>query len=278
VGPPKNRSSALRSSSIWVGLVLLVLVPATVSASGSSRTVGVAAGEQVVYSYHVHNSYINDTTDQNVTTDTYWNLTIDIQSVSTNSSLPDLGYHITEDSISDGTVVGTYSESNLTTLFDPFDIGTYLGNLGFPAFIFTDVQNGTKNFGYNVPTTSLPPWATSNSTEVPQNITVAVVRTPASIYVSLRDVLLKSSSPFMIAAVTYSATTGVMESSAMYTLLSGVYKNFFYTLLSFGQHSAHNYTYLWYVALGAVAAVVVVVGVIRRPSQRQKKVDKMRKG
>lgn len=267
----------MRSSIVWVGLVLLVLVPATVTASGSDRTVGVAAGERAVYSYHVHNSYINDTTDQNVTTDSYWNLTIDIQSVNTSSSLPDIGYHITEDSISDGSVVGTYTESNLTTVFDPFDSGTYLGNLGFPAFIFTDVQNGSKNFGFNVPTTSLPSWATSNSTETPQNITVAVVRTPASIYVSLRDVLANSSYPFMIAGVTYSAATGVMNSSAMYTILSGVYKNFFYTLLSFGRYTAPNYTYVWYVALGAAAAAVVVVGVVRRPSRRQRKVDKLRK-
>ncbi len=258
-------------------MILLLLVPGSVTASGSDRPVGVAAGDQYVYSYHVHNSYINDTTDANDTTDLYWNLTIDIQSVNATASLPDIGYQIIEDSISQGSVVGAYTETNLTTVFDPFDSGTYLGNLGFPAFIFTDVSNGTKNFGFNVPTTSLPSWATSNSSETPQNVTVAVVRTPASIYVSLRDAILNSSSPFMIAAVTYSAANGVMESSKMYTILSGVYKNFFYTLLSSGQYTAPaNYEYLWYAALVGVAALVVVA-VIRRPSRRQRKIDKMRK-
>ena len=247
------------------------------TASGNVRPIGVAAGDRIVYLYRVHNSFDNATTGANETTDSYWNITIDIQSVITNSSLPDIGYHIKEDAIRNGNIINTYTENNLTTIFDPFDTGTYLGNLGFPAFIFTDVSNGTKNLGFNVKTNSLPPWATSNSTEVPQNVTVAVQRTPSSIDVALTDKLLKSSSPWMEAAVTYNPVTGVMQSSRMYTVLGGVYKDFFYSLLGFGQFSTPNYAYLWYGALGAVAVAVVVIGLSRRPSRREKKITKMRR-
>jgi hypothetical protein len=214
-----------------------------------------------------------------MTTDSYWNLTIQVQSVNTSTSLPYVGYQIKEDYIYNGSVVSTYTERNLTTIFDPFDSETYLGNLGFPAFVFTDVTNGSKTFGFNVPTTSLPSWTSINNS-VPQNITVAVVRTPAAIYVSLRDTVLNAS--FMVAAVTYNPATGIMEKSSMYTVLGGVYKDFFYTLLSSTKSgpsasSAPGTPYLWYIAVGVTATAVAVIGISRRPSRRQRKVDRMRK-
>jgi hypothetical protein len=266
----------LRSSLAWAGFFLLILLLQTPIAA-STRTVGVGPGDRLVYYYHVHNSYINDTSDANVTTDLYWNLTINVQSVNQSSRLPDIGYQIEEDSIHQGKVANTYSENNLTTVFDPFDTGTYLGNLGFPAFMFTDVVAGIRSFGFNVPTNSLPPWATTNSTELPQNVTVSVKKSPSLIYVGLRDDLLNGTATFMTAGLTYNSTTGVMISSAMYTVLSGVYKNFFYTLLSFGRVSSFNYTYVVLAAGVGVVIVAAAFSFVKRPSRKQRKIDRMRR-
>ena len=245
----------MRFGGVWVWLTLLILVPAAFAAT-PARTVGVVPGDRAVYAYRVRSSSYNDTTGVNITTNLYWNLTIQVRSVDVNATPPDIGYQIREDALSNGSVASTYIEDNLTTVFDPFDTGTYIGNLGFPAFIFTDVQNETKNFGYNVPTTNLPPWATPADRQVPQNVTVTVVRSEKSIYVSLKDDLLNSTYPFMIAGITFNSVTGVMESSKMFTILSGVYKSFFYTLLSFVQGPQPIPIYFFLLPL-AVANIVV---------------------
>jgi len=267
----------LRASAVWVWLTLLILVPAAFAAT-PARTVGVVPGDHIVYAYHVRSSSYNDTTGANITSNLYWNLTIQVQSVDASANPPDVGYQIREDALTNGSITDTYTETNLTTVFDPFNTTTYTGNLGFPAFVFTNVQNETKNFGYNVPTTNLPPWATPADREVPQNITVTVVRSQKSIYVSLRDDLLNATNPFMIVGMTFDAATGVMQSSKMFTVLSGVYKSFYYTLLSFVQGAQPIPVYFYLLPLAvAVVAVVAAVEIRRRPSHRKRAVQKMRK-
>ncbi len=265
----------MRSKTALAVIALLVLVP-QVALAGPSRSFGAVPGDRIVYGYHAHNSYINDTTDANVTTDLYWNLTIAVESVNMSSSLPFIQYNILVQALDNGAVVQSTSERNQTTIFDPFDGGTYLGNLGFPAFIFTDVPNQTKTFGFSYPTSNSPPWAGANETQQPSNVTVSVERTQNQIKVYLTDTIVGFSVPFMKAAMVFDGSTGIMQHLYIYTALADNYKNFFYDLESYSKPFVIPWAYIWYAVAAAVVAIVVV-SLIRRPNRRQRKVDRLRK-
>lgn len=270
-----HRWLVLRSSTVvGIGLLVLVLVPGVVSGTGFQGTIGIKAGDQLVYAYTIFSAGVNSN-DVNVTSTTLLNLTINILYVNATAPVGYVEYTMKEDLIVNGAINTTSTSNNFTAIFNPFVNTTYLGNLGFPAFAYVNVPNGTKNFPLTVSVAAPPPWASANAATPAQNMTATVVRTSKAIDVSFADVLSPGAAPFARAAMTFDPVSGVLTSLSMNTYIAGATKDFHYSLLSFRLITSPDYSLVAYIALGIVV-VLVVAAVVTRPSRSKRKVNKMR--
>jgi hypothetical protein len=265
----------LRSSTvIGLGLLVLILVPGVVSGSGFQGTVGIKVGDQLVYAYTIYSAGVNSN-DVNVTSTTLFNDTINVLYVNTTAPIGYVEYTLRQDLIVNGAINATATLNNFTAIFNPFVNSTYLGNLGFSAFTYVNLPNGTKNFPLTVSVAAPPPWARANATTPAQNMTASVVRTSKAIDVSYADVLSPGAAPFAEAAMTFDPVSGVLTRLAVNTYIAGATKDFRYTLLSFRLITSPNYSLVGYIALGIVI-VVVAAAVVSRPSRSKRKINKMR--
>ena len=242
-------------------LVVLLLAPAF----AVGRTTGIHPGDTAVYSYLIDTTYTAP--GGNVSNTLYNEFTININSV--NATIGEVGYTITV-TIANSTEVTTDNVSfNFTTIFDPNDNESYLGNIGFLPFAYTDLQAGpVRNLGIKFSTQSY--------------VNGSVVREPGLIDVNftiMSDLSGNLSSRVAKEALKFNATTGLLESGwGAARIYYTVWRYGTYKLLSYKQH-AEGFNIdpmIVVVALVVVVVALAVMAVVRRKTPREKKVAQMR--
>ncbi|MGP8057047.1 MAG: hypothetical protein ACLP9K_05565 [Nitrososphaerales archaeon] len=255
--------------TIAIVLVALLIAPGLtlVGATATTRTVGVAAGDEAVYSFLTHRTFYGVTYSVNITQDVYMNETIQITSLNLTAPAGYFAYTGEIANVTGGTVSSSKLLSNTSTIFDPYDNNSYLGLLGFFPVIYTNVLSGNDSFQI-APTIN----GTKQSAE---NVTVWVIRTPTTIGVNF-TVKPFYETPWRSVNV-FNATSGVLEKGAVYTNFFQVEKYFYYTLLSYAvAKPGPSYTpYLELLALGVIA-VLVAVTFLRRKSGSERKTARIR--
>ena len=261
---------------IGVLLLLLSTIPATADSLSTPRTVGIAPGDKAVFRYLIHTSYFNDT--GNVTTNVLYNESIDVTSVNPTASLGIVNYTVTVSNKLDNGTVRTATNKNSTTIFDPYVNTTYLGNLGFPAFAYTGIPAGSARFNITLPVmyNGTRYYNASN----PSRFSVHVVDWPRYTEVNITDTLGSNAyHPFGNFTEKFDAKTGVLVKFVGTTILSFVYRNVYYNLVSFTSSSDSSpllgSTLLLYVVLG-IGVAWVVVAIARRSPKKERQVAKMR--
>ena len=263
----------LRSKLFGIAvLVLLLLLPGQALA----KTAGISPGDSMVYSYEIYTTYASP--NGNVTHISMNQFTVNILSVNASAPQGEVGYtqSITEFNNTAVTVTNSsYYSENYTTIFNPYDNLTYMGNIGFWPFTYTDLAVGSvKDLNLSYTIVNIPVSSGSSTFTVVQHINGTVTKSPSSIDVNMTLVAYAGSHPSSI-TLSFSSATGVLEYCRITTnLISEIEKIFTYHLLSFT--SPKGLGYIPYLAIAAVVAVVVIVAVVRRQSPREKKAARMR--
>jgi hypothetical protein len=246
----------------------LVLLTVLLLAPGPAlgRTTGLRPGYTAVYSYKIDTTYV--TPFGNVTNTFYNEFTINIESVDTEANVGEVGYTLTV-TIANSTEVATDNVvSNFTTIFDPYDNRTYVGNIGFLPFVYTDLQAGpVRNLGVK--------WTT------PSYVNGSVVKEPGFIDVNftiMSDLSGNYSSRVAKEALRFNASTGLLESGyGAANIYSTVWRYGNYKLLSYTHQAGFSVDpMIVAIALGIVAAALVVMVVVGRRTPSEKKAAQMR--
>ncbi|MGD0146892.1 MAG: hypothetical protein ABSB53_08615, partial [Nitrososphaerales archaeon] len=124
-----------RTAGVAFAILLLTLAPGVAVA----RTMGISAGVSVVFSYQILTTY--KTPNGNYTTTIDNQFTVDILEV--NASRGEVWYTESINVFNSTTQTTGTPVSNTTTIFDPYDNESYLGNIGFYPFTYTDLLPGT---------------------------------------------------------------------------------------------------------------------------------------
>lgn len=255
----------IRARILALSLITLLALPGAVQA----RSIGISVGDTIVYNYTIYTSYA--TPNGNHTTSQFNQFSILVTSVDTTKPLGEVGY--TESIlILNGSSVTTGSPvSNVTTILDPYDNNTYLGNIGFYPFVYTDVAAGSA-YNLNI---SLPVVATAGTTLYGvQHLNATVAREKDSIGVNF-TVLAGKNIPPSYTVMKFDASSGVLISGETFTHLFGIEKNFSYALVSYSHVQPSDLSIFLY-AIPVVVAVIAVVLFLSRPSRRQRKKARMR--
>lgn len=243
-------------------LALLLLVPEP----ALGRTVGIRPGDIAVYSYKIDTTYI---TPYGNVTNTYYNeFTIKIDSIDTEAKVGEVGYILTvtianSTAVTEGNVV-----SNFTTIFDPYDNRTYVGNIGFLPIAYTDLQAGlVKNYRIK--------WTTRSY------VNSSVWREPGLIDVNftiMSDLSGNYSSRIAKIALQYNATTGLLESGyGAAVTYATVWRYGYYKLLSYTRPADFSVNpMIIAVTSGIVVAAIVAIVFVGRRTPSEKKVARMR--
>ena len=225
----------------------------------------------MVYHYVIYK--YTPTVTGNLTSTQSFNETVNIATVNTTTAEGEVGYVLKIDAITNQTHTTTsVLLSNFTTIFDPYNNNTYQGRLGFPAFIYTDVQNGSTSFTFNYIIKGSPP---GNGTIPPQNFHVNVTKNSHFIQVDFNERPFPTSFLWN-ATMKFDAQSGVLQNFEFATYLFGEYTIFYYTLTSYTHNPGLNLTLLG-VAVVGLGVAAVAAAILTRPSRSKKKEEKMRK-
>ncbi len=264
-----------------VALVLLLVAPAaatstTTSSATNSKTVGFSAGDSVEYNYVIQtiNTTLVGKNVVNVTYTQYDQFTINILSV--NNTSPDLGVvgYAETLSVFDSETLSTPSTTlNNTAIFDPFLNYTYLANIGFYPFTYANLAAGNvTNLPVKVPYSGFP--GSTGVVSTTSKVNATVVRTKGSIDVAIKVLPGPGVEPWR-ATMDYNSTTGVLDQMSLSAVFFDTPKIFTYQLISYNHPKPLNLGWVVYVVVAGIA-VFVVVALIRRKPDKQKRVDKMR--
>jgi hypothetical protein len=256
----------LRSSLLALLLLGLLLLPSPALA----RTVGVSASDSVVFNYTIFTTYATPNGNQSSTQLNQMSISVD--SVGTSSTLGEIQYTETINILNGTSVESPSAVSNVTTIFDPYDNRTYLGTIGFYPFTYTDLAAGSTG---NLSVTLAITGTGTTSIMGTQHVSSVIAKAPGYILINF-TISSGSKLPPALTVMKYDATTGVLIKGVTYTHYFGVEKIFTYDLVSYHHVPSPDYTYVYF---GLVAAIVIVavVAVLRRPSKRERKADRMRR-
>ncbi len=268
----KLRINLLRAAALGL-LVLLVPGPAL------ANTYGVFAGDSMVFSYERLTTYA--TPNGNVTTISMNQFTIGITSINSSAPHGEVGYTETIQEFNNSVVTSSSLYVNFTTVFDPYDNLSYLGNIGFYPFTYVDLQAGSvKNLGVNVTVTDVPIENGSVSVSSVQRVNATVAKSSGLIDVNLTTIGYTGETPSHW-DMRFNATTGVLEyGRTTVNVISDIEGIYTYHLLSYTHHSSsQDLSFLPYLVVAAIVVVVaaaVVQAVRGRKSPRQKTEARMR--
>jgi len=245
--------------------MLALLVVSTAPREAAARTLGVQANDTFSYDYDVFTTYA--TPNGNISSTQYNQLTISV--LWTNSSRP-LGEAAYSEVITElnGTSVSSPSAiENTTTIFDPYNNDTYLGNIGFYPFVYTDLRAGSP---HNLPVSLTVGNTPSGDLTGTQEVNATVARDSGTISVNF-TIFSSASTPPSQTSMRYNATTGVLMEGTTYTHFFGVEKNFVYTLISSGYSpSGILNPDVQILVVAGLIVVIALVGVWRVTSSREK--------
>lgn len=217
---------------------------------------GIIAGAQVTYDYKMsvgyllpNNTYYMKTGDNR--------FTVNVLSIDNSHPPGIIGYVETFTLYNDTTV--NESVNGTTPFFDPYDNMTYVGNIGFYPFMYTDVPTGSSA---NIPV-SLTLQVQSNTSITNVNrINVTVSRASRQIIVNIT----MESGPQLPPSYTYlsyNASNGVLLYGKTDFTLLGADRGFVYTLSSYTPGSNTQgglplFPLIDYLAFGSFAGLAIV--------------------
>jgi len=270
---PMARPRAFAGFLILALMLFLVLVGPQFA---SARAVGIAENDSVTYDYTIHTTF--STPNGNTTTDQHNRLTLNILSVEPQAPLGEVVYTETITLLNNTAVSGSQPAENVTTIFDPYNNDTYLGNIGFYPFTYTDLKIGHVN-DLKVFVNVTGVGTTKGYLNTTQTINASVYRTPSLIDVNF-TLLAAPNIPPSLTVLEFNSTTGLLTQGETFTHFFGVEKDFIYHLRSLVIAPPPRSGYSGYVIIGVVVAVVAVIAVVayvRRPSPRERKAERIRK-
>jgi len=267
---------SLRSSLIAVSFAILLLAPGPALAV----TATVAAGESAVYSYTIL------TTNKgpggvNVTTSMPNQETVTVDNVSSAGNTEVVGYTLTVTEANGTTLNPPLVGTNYTSIFDPYNNLTYFAQpwIGFYPFTYPDLAPGFESIRLNITVTNVPGGSGTGTASVIDLVNATVTRSPGSIDVNFTAVPQHYSGQAGrgLFVMKFDPVTGWLDSMTLTANALGVEKIFTYRLLSYTlSKPAPNYSsYVWYVVIVAVAALVAYE-VVTRKSRRERKKSRMR--
>ena len=248
--------------------VLLVLL----SSPAEARSIGFSAHDKVTFMATI-TSIIPNFPKNNVSTET---TQFDMQIIKVDNSTEPatVTYNLTITAINGTTLKYPITTINRTTIFDPFDNRTYVGN-AFCPFIYTDLPNGSRtNIAVAIPSNS------SQFTSPPMYVNSSVVATHNVVYVGVVLPLIANSTALSHWYLKYNATDGVLENSTIIDSQGGYTTEFEYVLTNY-FHSPPapplNLVPIAIASIVVVAGLIAAVALMRRPSRKQKKTERLRR-
>lgn len=232
----------------------------------------------MLFSYSILTTY--PTPSGNVTAETFTSQErVTVLAVAANASVGGFAYTFTLTNYNGTELRGenSTSASNETTIFDPYNNNSYLGNIGFSPVIYPDVQAGESARNMLIRETVTNSTVSYNSV---QYVNATVTRGGGLINVNftllpfLGNLTASGSSLFILH---YNSTTGVLVSSQEYSnIVPPFQKTLTYELLSFTRPTPRDLWPVLYVA-GGIIAVIAAVQVLRRKTPTERKKDRIRK-
>lgn len=215
-----------RRAKAFAGLLIAALLALSAAAPVEARAIGVAADDSFTYSYTVFTTYATPNGNESSTQDNQ--LTVSVLWTNTTAPLGEVAYSelITE---VNGTTVATPSAvTNTTTILDPYDNDTYLGNIGFYPFAYTDLSPGSA---HDLPVSLTLGNTPSGDITGAQEVNATVARGPGVIGINF-TIFSSASTPPSQNVLRYNATTGALIRGVTYTHFFDVEKDFTYELIS----------------------------------------------
>ena len=242
------------------------------SGSAQAYSTGIKPGDSMTYYYTIFTTYA--TANGNISSTTTVEFQVNVLLVNTTTPVGSFGYTENILSLNNTAVTNTTEVKNLTTIFNPFDNRTYTGNIGFWPVIYTDlppksVENMVLNESYNDYNGS--GYVGFSAADY---INASLTRSGGLIDVNLSIAPIPLGETPAVFHITYNGTTGVMESMTQYVNVE-VEKVFTYNLVDFTT-PPKSYTYLIGYAIVGVAAVVIVVELVRRKSKEERRDARVR--
>jgi hypothetical protein len=264
-----------RSASVIVVAMVVVLIAGSQGPVLASPVLAIKPGDTLLYAYTIFTTYA--TPNGNISRTQRNEFTVNILNVQTGSSSDIVEYSELVTLFNNTAVSNPQSAQNITTVFDPYDNNTYLGNIGFYPFTYTDLPAGSAdNLNVSLPINGAP---TGNITGN-QMVDAIVVKEPGAINVNFTIYSGPSVEP-SLTVMSFNSTDGVLTKGVTYTHFFDVEKIFTYNLLSYSQKNPSKpNSLLAYVTIAAVVAalsIIVVVAVVKWPSARSRRVAKIRK-
>jgi hypothetical protein len=231
----------------------------------------------MTFSYQIYTTF--ETPNGNTTNIQNNMFTVNILSVTPGAPHGEVGYTLTVAQFNNTEVANstsTTSAENFTTIFDPYDNFSYLGNIGFWPFTYTDLEAGKQNnLTLMIPVSNVPHGNTTTTVYDTQLVNASVARPRGLIDVNLTWIAFKGAHP-TTDVMRFNATSGVLEYSKETTnLISTIEKIFTYALVDYTRASPLNLWYLPFIAVGIIVAVAVVAWA-RRDSPAKRKEKRMR--
>jgi hypothetical protein len=254
-----------------LGVALVAIL--TLAMPVQARALAISPGDSLVYSYSILTTYA--TPNGNVSNTFTSQEQISILKVNTSAPLGEVGYTETLLNFNGTQETTSTSSSNFTTIFDPYNNLTYLGNIGFWPFIYTDVQAGSRR--------NLEISASYNNSTVTyhanQYVNASVARASGIIGVNvtlLPSLARNSTAHPAIFRMHYNATTGVLKDYVEYANIFSIYEKIFtYRLVSYIHPAPPSYWFVTYVVVGAIA-VVAAVAILGRKSAAERRGARIR--
>jgi hypothetical protein len=246
-------------------LLLLLLTRAAAGATTAGMTIGVVPNEKFVYSYTIFTTFETPNGNQSSTEDNTF--TLGVLSTGDAEGVGAVAYSETITEVN-GTYASTPSAiENTTAVFDPYNNETYLGNIGFYPFTYTDLGAGSaEDLPVSLTITGTPEGDVTGA----QQVNATVARASGVIDVNF-TIFTSAGTPPSLTVMRYNATNGVLIQGTTYTNFFSTEKNFIYELVSSTRAPTGIFnTDVQVFIVSGLIVVVAVVAVWRITSTREK--------
>jgi hypothetical protein len=246
--------------------VLLIIL--SVAVPVQARTVGVSAGDSMVYSYKGLDTY--STPKGNVTSVFTEQVKVSVVSLNLTAPTGEFGYTFSVLNLNGTTEASSTPVENFTTVFDPYDNLSYLGSIGFWPITYTDLPEGSvKNLELNA---SYSVTGVNYSAISYFNASVAKAGGLINVDMSLLPTLAGNNTDHTDLVMQFNTTTGIMTDFTSHANFPPVEMILTYDLMSFNPPPLPpNLSFLWYILAGVVVVIVAIEVVRRKPATERKK-------
>jgi hypothetical protein len=265
-GRHDRRRQSEGTSVVVVIVLLLFSVRAAQGATGNGMTIGVVPNDKFVYKYTIFTTFETPNGNRSSTSNNMF--TLGVISTGTTDSVGAVAYSETITEVNNTSVATPSAVENTTAVFDPYDNVTYLGNIGFYPFTYTDLTSGSANdLPVSLTITGTPEGEVTGA----QRVNATVVRGEGTIDVNFTIFTATTGMQLSLTVMKYNATNGVLIQGITYTNFFSTEKKFIYELVSSSRAPAGLFNPdIEVFVLSGIIVVVAILAVWRVTSSRDK--------